>query len=121
MNANVTHIPVALEQCIKMLAPAIINKKNPVLIDATLGLGGHAKVFLERFENLKLIGIDRDLNALEIAKANLAQYVKQTCFIHNTYDQIQLALSETNVKTADAILFDLGVSYLQLDNADGGF
>ena len=68
MNANVTHIPVALEQCISMLAPAIINKKNPVLIDATLGLGGHAKVFLERFENLKLIGIDRDLNALEIAK-----------------------------------------------------
>ena len=121
MNANVTHIPVALEQCIKMLDPAIINKKNPVLIDATLGLGGHAKVFLERFKNLKLIGIDRDLNALEIAKANLDQYVKQISFIHTTYDQIQLALSEANVKAADAILFDLGVSSMQLDQADRGF
>ena len=121
MNANVTHIPVALEQCINMLAPAIINKKNPVLIDATLGLGGHAKVFLERFENLKLIGIDRDLNALEIAKANLAQYVKQISFSHTTYDQIQLALSEANVEAADAILFDLGVSSMQLDQADRGF
>ena len=98
MSSNVTHIPVALEECIKLLAPAITNKKNPVLIDATLGLGGHAKVFLERFENLKLIGIDRDLNALEIAKANLAQYVKQISFSHTTYDQIQLALSEANVE-----------------------
>jgi len=121
MNANVTHIPVAIEQCINMLAPAIINKKNPVLIDATLGLGGHAKVFLERFENLELIGIDRDLNALEIAKENLAQYVKQISFSHTTYDQIELALSEANVKAADAILFDLGVSSMQLDQADRGF
>jgi 16S rRNA (cytosine1402-N4)-methyltransferase len=121
MNANVTHIPVALEQCINMLAPAIINKKNPVLIDATLGLGGHAKVFLERFKNLKLIGIDRDLNALEIAKSNLAQYVNQISFSHTTYDQIQLALSEANVEAADAILFDLGVSSMQLDQADRGF
>jgi len=121
MNANVTHIPVALEHCIKLLAPAIINKKNPVLIDATLGLGGHAKVFLERFENLKLIGIDRDLNALEIAKSNLAQYVKQISFSHTTYDQIQLALSEAKIEAADAILFDLGVSSMQLDQADRGF
>ena len=121
MNANVTHIPVALEDCIKLLAPAIINKNNPVLIDATLGLGGHAKVFLERFENLKLIGIDRDLDALEIAKSNLAQYLDRVCFIHNTYDQIQLALSQADVEAADAILFDLGVSSMQLDQVDRGF
>ena len=121
MSSNVTHIPVALEECIKLLAPAIINKKNPVLIDATLGLGGHAKVFLERFENLKLIGIDRDLNALEIAKSNLAQYVDQVCFIHNTYDQIQFALSQADVEAADAILFDLGVSSMQLDQSERGF
>jgi len=100
MSSNVTHIPVALEECIKLLAPAITNKKNPVLIDATLGLGGHAKVFLERFENLKLIGIDRDQGALEIAKSNLAQYLDRVCFIHNTYDQIQLALSEADTSAA---------------------
>lgn len=121
MNANVTHIPVALEDCIKLLAPAIINKNNPVLIDATLGLGGHAKVFLERFENLKLIGIDRDLDALEIAKSNLSQYVKRISFSHTTYDEIQLALRQANVAAADAILFDLGVSSMQLDQVDRGF
>ena len=121
MGIEVKHIPVALEQCIDLLTPAIKNKSKPVLIDATLGLAGHAKEFLKRFENLQVIGIDRDSSALEIAKSNLIQYADRVTFIHNTYDQIQAGLDKAGFNLADAILFDLGVSSMQLDQAERGF
>lgn len=121
MGIEVKHIPVALEQCIDLLTPAIKNKSKPVLIDATLGLAGHAKEFLKRFENLQVIGIDRDSSALEIAKSNLIQYADRVTFIHSTYDQIQAGLDKAGFNLADAILFDLGVSSMQLDQAERGF
>ena len=121
MSAGVVHIPVALERCLDLLTPAIANKSKPVLIDATLGLAGHAKALLERFSNLQLVGIDRDLSALAIAKENLSQYSDRTTFIHNTYDQIQSVLEQIQTTSVDAILFDLGVSSMQLDKAERGF
>ena len=121
MSADVVHIPVALERCLELLTPAIVNKSNPILIDATLGLGGHAKALLERFSNLQLIGIDRDQAAITIASENLSQYSDRTTFIHTTYDQIQFVLDQVNDRSIDAILFDLGVSSMQLDQAERGF
>lgn len=115
------HIPVAVKRCIDLLSPALNNKKNPILLDATLGLGGHAKLFLEQFTNLKLIGFDRDQIALDTAKVNLSQYLPQISFIHSTYDQIQEELARGGVDFADAILFDLGVSSMQLDRIERGF
>ena len=121
MSAKVSHTPVAVERCVDLLSPALENKSKPYLIDATLGLGGHAKVFLERFPNLQLIGLDRDASAISIAKSNLAKHEMRTTFINTTFDQIQPSLLTAGLESADAILFDLGVSSMQLDQAERGF
>lgn len=121
MSADIAHIPVALDQCIDLLSPALSNKSKPYLIDATLGLAGHAKVMLERFPNLHLIGIDRDQSAIKIAEANLAQFSDRITIVHTTYDQIEVALAAAAVNKVDGILFDLGVSSMQLDQPERGF
>ena len=121
MSADIAHIPVALNRCIDLLSPALINKSRPIVIDATLGLAGHAKALLAKFENLHLIGIDRDSSALEIAKLELSNYQKRTTFINTTFDQIEMALEKIGCEYVDGILFDLGVSSMQLDMADRGF
>lgn len=121
MSADLAHIPVALDQCVDLLSPALVNKSKPYLLDATLGLAGHAKVMLERFPNLHLIGIDRDQSAIKLAQANLAQYADRITIVNTTFDQIDLALSTASVKQVDGILFDLGVSSMQLDQAERGF
>jgi len=94
MSAEVAHIPVALTRCLDLLTPAIANSSKPYLIDATLGLAGHAKVFLEKFSNLHLIGIDRDPSALAVAKEQLLAFAERTTLLHLTYDQINQDLSQ---------------------------
>lgn len=121
MSADLAHIPVALQQCVDLLSPAVSNKSKPYLIDATLGLAGHAKVMLERFPNLQLIGIDRDQSAIKIAKANLGQYADRITIVHSTFDEIKVALAAAAVAQVDGILFDLGVSSMQLDQIERGF
>ena len=121
MSADLAHIPVALDQCVDLLSPAFANKSKPYLLDATLGLGGHAKVFLQQFSNLHLIGIDRDQSAIKIAQSNLAAFSDRVSITHATYDQIQLALDNAGVSKVDGILFDLGVSSMQLDITERGF
>lgn len=121
MSADLAHIPVALDQCVDLLSPALVNESKPYLLDATLGLAGHAKVMLERFPNLHLIGIDRDQSAIKLAQANLAQYADRITIVNTTFDQIDLALSTASVTQVDGILFDLGVSSMQLDQAERGF
>jgi 16S rRNA (cytosine1402-N4)-methyltransferase len=121
MSADIAHIPVALDQCIEFLYPGFTNKSKPYLLDATLGLGGHAKVFLSQFPNLHLIGIDRDQSAIEIAQSNLKVFSDRVSITHATYDQIQLALDNAGVSKVDGILFDLGVSSMQLDLVERGF
>ena len=121
MSADLAHIPVALDQCVDLLSPAFANKSKPYLLDATLGLGGHAKVFLQQFPNLHLIGIDRDQAAIKIAQSNLAAFSDRVSITHATYDQIKLALDNAGVSKVDGILFDLGVSSMQLDKPERGF
>ena len=121
MNAELKHVPVALERCIELLAPAFANKTKPIVIDCTLGLGGHANAMLARFSNLQLIGIDRDLSALAISTELLSPYSDRINLVHATYDQIQSVLADLGINTVDGILFDLGVSSMQLDQADRGF
>ena len=121
MSVEIAHIPVALARCVDLLTPAVVNKSKPYLIDATLGLGGHAKAFLTKFPKLELIGVDRDSKAIEIATATLSQFSDRTHFFHNTYDEIDSILDQLGIKAVDAILFDLGVSSMQLDQADRGF
>jgi 16S rRNA (cytosine1402-N4)-methyltransferase len=121
MNADVKHVPVALDRCIDLLTPAFSNKDKPVFIDCTLGLGGHAKAMLTKFSNLHLVGIDRDLTALAISTELLSPYSDRINLIHATYDQIDSVLKDLGITKVDGILFDLGVSSMQLDQADRGF
>lgn len=121
MHTDVSHTPVALNRCLELLAPSLIRKSNPVVIDATLGLAGHATALLAKYENLHLIGIDRDNSAIKIAKIELEKYKNRVVYINDTYDRIDTILNQTGYKFVDAILFDLGVSSMQLDLADRGF
>ena len=94
------------------------------MIDATLGLGGHSEFFLGKYPGLHLIGLDRDTNALRIASERLAPFADRTTFVHTTYDGIEDALEQAGLQSTEsvhAILFDLGVSSMQLDEADRGF
>ncbi|MGF6824420.1 16S rRNA (cytosine1402-N4)-methyltransferase [Microbacterium sp. ZKA21] len=115
MSIRDIHTPVLLERCIELLAPAL-QHDGAVLVDATLGMGGHAEAFLERFENIRLVGLDRDTDALRIAAERLARFGERVSFVHSVYDEIGL-----HAQGADGILFDLGVSSLQLDEAERGF
>ncbi|MFC7789454.1 16S rRNA (cytosine(1402)-N(4))-methyltransferase RsmH [Microbacterium sp. MAHUQ-60] len=115
MSLRDIHTPVLLERCIELLAPALATD-GAVLVDATLGMGGHSEAFLERFPNIRLIGLDRDTDALRIAGERLAPYADRISLVHTVYDEIGL-----HAQGASAILFDLGVSSLQLDESDRGF
>lgn len=115
MNLRDIHTPVLLERCVELLAPAL-QADGAVLVDATLGMGGHSEALLERFENVRLIGLDRDTDALRIAGQRLERFADRITLVHTVYDEIGL-----HANGAAGILMDLGVSSLQLDEADRGF
>lgn len=120
--ASERHVPVLLRECLDMLAPAI-ERPGAVLVDGTLGMGGHTEGALERFEGLTVIGIDRDPQAIELASTRLERFGTRFRAVHTTYDNIDTAVEEQLGAGArvDGVLMDLGVSSLQLDEADRGF
>lgn len=120
MEFDNIHTPVMLERTIELLGPAL-SKPGAVLVDATLGMGGHAEAFLERFDELQLVGLDRDLEALAIAEERLKRFSNRFHPVHTVYDGIAEALDGLGFPAADGILFDLGVSSLQLDRTERGF
>ena len=115
------HVPVALNRCVALLAPAIEKSNSPIVIDATLGMGGHSKALLETFPSLRVIAFDRDKQAIAIASENLREFGDRITIVHAVYDEISLTLENLGIQAVDGILFDLGVSSLQLDEADRGF
>lgn len=119
-NLESLHEPVMLARTLELLAPALASDAA-VLVDCTLGLGGHSEAFLNRFENLTVIGIDRDLVALELAGKRLEVFDSRVKYFHGTYEQIPEALSKFGFSEASAILMDLGVSSMQIDSPDRGF
>ncbi|WP_442575458.1 16S rRNA (cytosine(1402)-N(4))-methyltransferase RsmH [Microbacterium sp. F51-2R] len=123
MNLRDIHTPVLLDRCIELLAPALERESSAprVLVDATLGMGGHSEALLERFPDIRLIGLDRDQDALRIAGERLAPFGDRVTLVHTVYDGIAEAVASTGLHFVDGILFDLGVSSLQLDVADRGF
>ncbi|MFM5903735.1 MAG: 16S rRNA (cytosine(1402)-N(4))-methyltransferase RsmH [Microbacteriaceae bacterium] len=120
MSIAQLHQPVLLERCIELLAPAI-EGKSAVLVDCTLGLGGHAEAFLERFPELTVVGLDRDPKALKLAGERLSRFGTRAIFCHVVYDQIGEALEDLGIAEVDGILMDLGVSSMQLDEQERGF
>ncbi|ALE91775.1 ribosomal RNA small subunit methyltransferase H [Arthrobacter alpinus] len=119
------HTPVLKDRCINLLAPAFEVARQagrvPVVIDATLGMGGHSEAMLERFADLHLIGIDRDTEALGLAGERLAPYTSRTDLVHAIYDEIPSILDDLGLGGVDGVLMDLGVSSLQLDERERGF
>jgi 16S rRNA (cytosine1402-N4)-methyltransferase len=121
------HIPVLLDRCVELLAPALTRNdaeaRGAVLLDATLGAGGHAERFLTEFPALRLIGLDRDPNALWIAGERLSGFGDRVLLVRTRYDGIEGVLTQTDywAGNVDGILFDLGVSSMQLDRTERGF
>jgi len=109
------------DTCVDLLAPAINNSETPVVVDATLGLGGHSEALLELNPNLVLIGIDRDLDAIVKAKNRLAKFENRVKLNHAIFDEITEVVNSFGFNKVDGILFDLGVSSMQLDQSDRGF
>jgi 16S rRNA (cytosine1402-N4)-methyltransferase len=120
MNTSPRHIPVLRDRVLALLAPAL-SHPEAVLIDATLGHGGHAEQALIHFPQLRLIGMDRDLSALALTEKRLAPFAERIILVHAIYDQIPEVLAAHGMSSADGILFDLGVSSMQLDDPERGF
>ncbi|MCU1514658.1 MAG: rRNA ((1402)-N(4))-methyltransferase [Microbacteriaceae bacterium] len=120
MADNTIHTPVMLARTVELLAPAL-DKPGAVLVDATLGMAGHAEAFLQRFPNLILVGLDRDTEALAIAGERLATFADRVHLVHTVYDRFAESLADLGITEVAGILFDLGVSSLQLDRVERGF
>ena len=114
------HVPVLLERVLELLAPSFAHDR-PVVVDATLGLGGHAEAMLTRFDDLHLIGIDRDPEALARAGRRLEPFADRVTLAHAVYDEVADVVRDAGFDAVSGVLFDLGVSSMQLDLAERGF
>lgn len=114
------HTPVLRQRCTDLLAPAI-DAAGAVVVDATLGMGGHSEYLLQSFPDLHLVGIDRDEQALALAAARLEPYQDRIDLVHAVYDEIPEVLDDLGIDEINGALFDLGVSSLQLDERMRGF
>ena len=115
-----SHIPVLLDRVRDLLVPAL-SQPDAVAVDATLGLGGHAEALLRQLPELRLVGLDRDPHALAASRDRLAFAADRVTFVHAVYDELPAVLDRLAIPSVHAVLFDLGVSSLQLDTDDRGF
>ncbi|MBC7275229.1 16S rRNA (cytosine(1402)-N(4))-methyltransferase RsmH [Nocardioides sp.] len=116
---NQKHVPVMLDRIVDLLAPALAD--GGVLVDCTTGHGGHTEAVLERIPGSRVIGIDRDTYALGIAGERLARFGDRWTGVHAVYDEILDVVEEQGLDEVQAVLFDLGVSSMQLDQRERGF
>ena len=114
------HVPVLRERCVELLAPAL-QTEGSVMVDCTLGLGGHTEAVLQTLPNARVIGIDRDPNALRLAGERLAPFGDRFVGVHAVYDEILDVIAGQGLDHVDGVLFDLGVSSMQLDVRERGF
>ncbi|MBY0442152.1 MAG: 16S rRNA (cytosine(1402)-N(4))-methyltransferase RsmH [Mycobacteriaceae bacterium] len=127
-SSDFGHVPVLVDRCVALLTPALTRHDSAgwgaVLIDATMGAGGHAERFLTDLPGLRLIGLDRDPTALATARTRLARFADRVTLVQTRYDGIVAALTQSGcpaVQSVDGVLFDLGVSSMQLDRIERGF
>jgi len=127
--ASGAHVPVLLDRVVALVAPALTltpealatGRDRTVMVDATLGLGGHTEAVLERCPDAHVIGIDRDEHALDRSRERLAAHAGRLTLVHAVYDEIADVLDELGLSHVDGVLFDLGVSSMQLDVRERGF
>ena len=117
-EGDVRHVPVLLQEVLGFIRP----RPGGILVDATLGEGGHSQALLERIGGEGcLIGLDRDQQALEIARSRLQRFGEAVALWHSDFSYLEEVLEEMDVQRVDGILLDLGVSSLQLEEAERGF
>ena len=114
------HVPVLLDRVVALVAPPL-QRPGAILVDATLGLGGHTEAVLTRCPEAHVVGVDRDVHALELAGERLAPFAGRTTLVHAVYDEIPAVLADLGIAEVQGVLFDLGVSSMQLDIRDRGF
>jgi 16S rRNA (cytosine1402-N4)-methyltransferase len=117
------HVPVLLERVLALFEPALAGG-SAVLVDATVGLGGHADALLSAHPSLTLVGLDRDPNALARSSERLARHGDRVQLVHAVYDEMPEVLTRLGYRatgSVDGVLMDLGVSSMQLDVAERGF
>lgn len=115
--AEFTHRPVLLEECIEGLA----IRPDGIYLDGTLGRAGHSREIAKRLTTGRLICVDRDQAALDAAQERLAPWMERVSLVHSNFCEIDAILDELGLSTVDGMLFDLGVSSPQLDDASRGF
>ena len=119
-DAASRHTPVLLQRCLDLLAPAF-EVEDPVLVDSTLGMGGHTEGVLRAFPRVRVVGLDRDTQALDLAGRRLAPFGDRFTGVHAVYDEINDVLDRLGIAKVQGVLMDLGVSSLQLDERERGF
>jgi len=118
------HVPVMLDRIVALLSPALAHgtpETPAVLVDGTTGHGGHTEAVLDRLPGVRVIGIDRDTSALALAGARLERFGERWTGVHATYDEIEEVVADQGLPHVDAVLLDLGVSSMQLDQRERGF
>ncbi|WP_377323237.1 16S rRNA (cytosine(1402)-N(4))-methyltransferase RsmH [Pimelobacter simplex] len=118
--AGPRHVPVLLDRVVALLAPAL-DHDGAVLVDCTLGLGGHSEAVLERCPKARVIGIDRDPQALAMSRERLAPFGDRFTGVQAVYDEIADVIADQGLSEVAGVLFDLGVSSMQLDLPERGF
>ncbi|MBB5832005.1 16S rRNA (cytosine(1402)-N(4))-methyltransferase RsmH [Brachybacterium aquaticum] len=122
LPAERRHVPVLLETSVELLVPAL-QEPGAVHVDATLGMGGHAAAVLHAAPAAHLVGIDRDPQALELARERLDHegVGERATLVHATYDEIPEVLEELGLTGAHGVMMDLGLSSFQIDTSERGF
>jgi 16S rRNA (cytosine1402-N4)-methyltransferase len=115
--SDVPHIPVLL----RAVLDGLNIRPGGVLVDGTVGAGGHSAAILDSAPDVRIIGFDRDPRSLDIAARRLAPYGERANLFHANYDQMERILSEHSIAHVDGILLDLGISSMHVDEADRGF
>jgi 16S rRNA (cytosine1402-N4)-methyltransferase len=119
MPAPPAHVPVLLERIVALLTPPL--QGGGIVVDATLGLGGHTEALLQAVPTGRVVGVDRDPEALRRSGERLAPYADRITLVHAVYDELPSVLASLGIERVDGVLFDLGVSSLQLDATERGF
>ena len=117
MEKDYGHRPVLLAECMEALA----IRPDGVYLDGTLGRAGHSLAIVRQLSTGRLIALDRDETALTAARERLKDYMDRVTLVHSNFSRLREVLSELGVDKVDGMLFDLGVSSPQLDQAERGF
>jgi 16S rRNA (cytosine1402-N4)-methyltransferase len=112
-----SHEPVLLQEVVEFLRP----EQGGLFVDCTLGLGGHSEAILKASPDARVIGLDRDREALAVAQERLAVFDNRFRAVHTNFTEISRVLAQMDVKSVQGVLADLGVSSLQLDKSERGF